>query len=616
MSFKPRNFREWCNHTIPVLPQVYGDELSYYELLNKVIERCNSVSITVNELIDYVNHYFDSLDVQQKINDKLDQMAQDGTLADLINQKIFGDLNKKVDDNYSELIGLINQKDNESKERDNVLSKEDSDIKFNMSVNSELTNMKPINVNSTEFSLSCGCVNGNDIYTAMRWNGDADNVYIFKNNDILTKLPASLGHFNSMTLADTGLFIAQAGGSDGKNQITFVSTTGGGNYTAVVAGCDNPYGVSFYNGRLYAMSGLNIMFLDLSDWTNWKATKTYYWGNEFYRYGGTGQSFCLGNGMCAIQLSNPEQLIVYKFDHDNGLSFLGHYTYPERIYGEYVIGEQEDIDANADGFVILTNNQCVSGDYTYEQVAFQLYVGSDKGNVGFNDPLSRWNADAFVVHTQGRADSNNPKLNWGRVPRINSTKTTEVFQNINQALWHLDHYIGNANLSCRIDVRDDDSSIASGDIFRCKNIKIRGFTNLSLFKETTKGFYFVLAETYEVFMCSNVTLNHCVATSLTKDAFTVRHSSLVQIRDMIVASTSVNPTSTGHFLNTERSVVMLIAYGTSNNYSSEIGTLYPVTYDNFINKMVESLYTLFIGTTYDRFTSGSFYARTAWAQQS
>ena len=568
MSFNPKNFREWCNHTIPVLPQVYGDELSYYELLNKVIERCNAVSITVNELIDYVNHYFDSLDVQQMINSKLDQMAQDGTLADLINQKIFGDLNQKVDDNYKNL----------------------TNIKYNMSVNSELTNVIPINVTSTEFSLSCGCVSGNDIYTAMRWNGDSSNVYIFKNNDLLTKLPASLGHFNSMTLADTGLFIAQGGGSDGKNQITFVSTDAGGNYTATVAGCDNPYGVSFYNGRLYAMSGLNIMFLDLSDWSNWKATKTYYWGNEFYRYGGTGQSFCLGNGMCAIQLSSPEQLIVYKFDHDNGLSFVGHYTYPERIYGEYVIGEQEDIDANADGFVILTNNQCVSGDYTYEQVAFQLYVGSDKGNVGFNNPLSRWNADAFVVHTQGKAESNNSKLNWGRVPRINSLNDKEVFYNINQALWHLEHYVGNANLSCRIDVKDDDSNVASSDIFRCKNIKIRGFTNLSLFKESTKGFSFVLAETYEVFLCSNVTLSHCVATALTKDAFTVRHSSFVQIRDMFVASLSDSPTATGHFLNTERSEIMLVSYGTADNYTSENGTLYPVTYDNFVNKMVESLW--------------------------
>lgn len=94
MSFKPRNFREWCNHTIPVLPQVYGDELSYYELLNKVIERLNEIGVTINELIDYVNHYFDSLDVQNMINKKLDEMAQDGTLESLIMPVYTYDLTK------------------------------------------------------------------------------------------------------------------------------------------------------------------------------------------------------------------------------------------------------------------------------------------------------------------------------------------------------------------------------------------------------------------------------------------------------------------------------------------------------------------------------------------
>lgn len=97
MSFKPRNFREWCNHTIPALPLVYGDELSYYELLNKVVEKLNEMGITVNELIDYVNNYFDSLDVQKMIDDKLDEMAQDGTLADLINKLLFSSLNKKIE---------------------------------------------------------------------------------------------------------------------------------------------------------------------------------------------------------------------------------------------------------------------------------------------------------------------------------------------------------------------------------------------------------------------------------------------------------------------------------------------------------------------------------------
>lgn len=94
MSFKSKNFREWCNHTIPVLPQVYGDELSYYELLNKVIERLNDIGITINELIDYVNHYFDSLDVQSMINKKLDEMAQNGTLESLIMPVYTYDLTK------------------------------------------------------------------------------------------------------------------------------------------------------------------------------------------------------------------------------------------------------------------------------------------------------------------------------------------------------------------------------------------------------------------------------------------------------------------------------------------------------------------------------------------
>ena len=96
MSFKPRNFREWCNYTIPVLPQVYGDELSYYELLNKVVEKLNAMGITVNELIDYVNTYFDSKDWQQMVNNKLDSMVADGTLDNIINQKIFGELNGNV----------------------------------------------------------------------------------------------------------------------------------------------------------------------------------------------------------------------------------------------------------------------------------------------------------------------------------------------------------------------------------------------------------------------------------------------------------------------------------------------------------------------------------------
>lgn len=89
-------FRFWCQK---VLPLVYDDSLSYYELLNKVVEYLNvtmenmadtadNVSAlfeAYTELQNYVNEYFDSLDIQEEINNKLDAMAADGTLSAILN---------------------------------------------------------------------------------------------------------------------------------------------------------------------------------------------------------------------------------------------------------------------------------------------------------------------------------------------------------------------------------------------------------------------------------------------------------------------------------------------------------------------------------------------------
>lgn len=88
-------FRYWCQK---VLPLVYDDSLSYYELLCKVVNYLNNAIGDINtlsedvlniahaytELESYVNDYFDNLDVQTEINNKLDQMAADGTLLTLV----------------------------------------------------------------------------------------------------------------------------------------------------------------------------------------------------------------------------------------------------------------------------------------------------------------------------------------------------------------------------------------------------------------------------------------------------------------------------------------------------------------------------------------------------
>ncbi len=92
---KPEAFRFWCQK---VLPTVYDDSLSYYELLTKFVNFLNETASNIegfnttidntitafNELQDYVNHYFDNLDIETEINHKLDILASNGTLTRLI----------------------------------------------------------------------------------------------------------------------------------------------------------------------------------------------------------------------------------------------------------------------------------------------------------------------------------------------------------------------------------------------------------------------------------------------------------------------------------------------------------------------------------------------------
>lgn len=88
-------FRYWCQK---VLPLVYDDSLSYYELLNKIVVYLNntiedvakaegnidSLLAAYTDLKNDVDNYFNSLDVQEEINHKLDDMATRGELSALI----------------------------------------------------------------------------------------------------------------------------------------------------------------------------------------------------------------------------------------------------------------------------------------------------------------------------------------------------------------------------------------------------------------------------------------------------------------------------------------------------------------------------------------------------
>lgn len=96
-------FLRYCS---AIIPTAFDDSLSYYEALcalykwlqTNVIDTINHNASVTNDFInkekeleelfeqlkEYVDTYFDNLDVQEEINNKLDAMAEAGTLADII----------------------------------------------------------------------------------------------------------------------------------------------------------------------------------------------------------------------------------------------------------------------------------------------------------------------------------------------------------------------------------------------------------------------------------------------------------------------------------------------------------------------------------------------------
>ena len=103
-----------------VLPLAFDESLSYYECLCALRDYIDQMSKSVNnnadavtelqakykEFTEYVKNYISDLNVQTEINNKLDEMAQDGTLANIINQDIFSELNTKVNANTAKTTEL------------------------------------------------------------------------------------------------------------------------------------------------------------------------------------------------------------------------------------------------------------------------------------------------------------------------------------------------------------------------------------------------------------------------------------------------------------------------------------------------------------------------------
>jgi hypothetical protein len=79
-------FKLWTLQNFPFIAEDF-DALTNYELMCKIVEYLNNVIDITNEQTNAINElktWFDNLDVQDEINNKLDEMAESGELEEII----------------------------------------------------------------------------------------------------------------------------------------------------------------------------------------------------------------------------------------------------------------------------------------------------------------------------------------------------------------------------------------------------------------------------------------------------------------------------------------------------------------------------------------------------
>lgn len=113
----------FTNYIYKAIPLAFDESMSYYETLCGLLSYLKDTVIpTVNnnadavaelqtlyeELKTYVDDYFNDLDVQEEINNKLDEMVTDGTFTRLINNELLGNINQRILTNTNNIANLQN----------------------------------------------------------------------------------------------------------------------------------------------------------------------------------------------------------------------------------------------------------------------------------------------------------------------------------------------------------------------------------------------------------------------------------------------------------------------------------------------------------------------------
>lgn len=292
--------------TIGMLPTSYKASITYeeqilaighyletvvYPAINQNAEALEELQGLFIALKDYVDNYFDNLDVQEEINNKLDAMVEDGTLAEIINQEIFGEIQQSITDLDHKIDNEINDVETTIGDIEDLSTNDKTSIvnAINNQNSSQFLNLGKsitydIASNEDVGHVQGACSNENMLYVAVQGGTNYPTGYIYVFNIVTSQYVTryevqNLYHGNDLTYLDGKIYIAQVD----SNKITEYNPSTGesvelnpfSDYSSYVIS-----GISQLNGKLVAWLNLStnadtdfssdkiVMINNLSDLTD------------------------------------------------------------------------------------------------------------------------------------------------------------------------------------------------------------------------------------------------------------------------------------------------------------------------------------------------------------
>ena len=483
MNKELKPFAKMCC-SIGNIPTSYTVSMSYEEQLlwlcnyleNTVIPAVNDNTEAIEELQRYyqelkyyVDHYFDDLNIQEEINNKLDAMALDGTLAEIINEEIFSDLND-----------TINEVKNTTDTIEPIVYDNEKNIKF-PTYNLGIERIFRFLETDSYKSLQGMCITPNNTIICTLWEGGSSNndkiVEInYNTGEIVKTATFSFGYANGITYdtANNLVYIIPRGEGTGSANLKTIKVLNYDDFSFVNTYIFDDYIQSVYydkdNEEIYLLSeyglrssnGFNIYKVD--NRFNILDTISLDYSEELNNL--RVQNFAIKDNYIYIISSDPKSLIVYNIDG----SVYKKYTLNEMIDNLYYSGEYQDIDFLGNQCYISSadNVSDIEGINQLFKIDFNKdYISSTEVNSVVH------NGYAVTLYVDSSSNSINP-----------DGSSSNKFKSINEAL----RYNGSSNIMVAngtyngIDIRSKSNTNITGDSSSViiKGIKCTYNSNISL----------------------------------------------------------------------------------------------------------------------------------------